>query len=96
MFLINWKKEKKLKKKLWTVLIASSLILSGCASNKWNDIPLEANDIPFLVPAGVYTDIDGVQHQIDTPRWVLNQGDLYDFIQWLKLNNQEINNDDKE
>lgn len=49
-----------------------------------------------MVPPGVYIDVDGVQHQINTTRWVLNQGDLYDFIQWLKLNSREINNDDKE
>ena len=95
IFLISWKKEKKLKKKLWTALIVSSLILSGCATskNKWNDVPLTDSDVPFLVPAGEYTDVDGVVHITNEPRWVLDENDLYDFIQWLKLQQGNINTD---
>ena len=85
-----------MKSKKWTALIVSSLILSGCVSNKWDDVPLEASDIPFQIPAGVYEDVEGTPHKVDVPSWVLNNGELYDFIQWLKKDRQEINNVDKE
>ena len=85
-----------MKSAKWIILIASLLISSGCKSDKWNDVPLEADDVPFMIPAGVYADTDGVEHRIDSPRWVLNQGVLYDFIQWLKNDQNGINSNSKE
>ena len=85
-----------MKRKLWIALIVSSLILSGCRSNKWDDVPLEESDIPFLIPPGTYVDVDGVEHTISTRRWVFNDGLTYKFIQWLKEDAEKINNKEEQ
>ena len=76
------------------LLIGSLLILSGCQSDgkKWDDIPLVSSGMPYQIPPGVYTDVDGVCHEETVVKWVLSEADLYDFIQYLKMkaNGQQI------
>ena len=40
-------------------------------------VPLTEGEIPFKLPPGLYTDVDGVAHNTSDARWSISEEDLF-------------------
>lgn len=79
-----------------TVLAVSCLIFSGCKTkNKWEDVPLTEGDVPYVLPPGEYIDITGKTHIETKNRWSLSEGDVYNYIKYLKEKDDNKNRNNK-
>ena len=52
-------------------------IAISCTSVDLGSIPLTEGEIPFKLPPGIYTDVDGDRHQVDEERWSISEEDLF-------------------
>ena len=65
-------------------------MLSGCRTNRWNDVPLTEGDVPFILPKGTeIVDKEGFLHILGSDHWVVSETDLYDAILYLKQKRRE-------
>ena len=67
-------------------------LLTSCSLLGIDDIPLTEGEIPFKLPPGIYTDIDGKKHNTNDERWSVSEAELFrdiveedDDILWKTL-----------
>ena len=63
------------------VLLTVSAV--GCFTPKYQKIPLEKNEIPYVLADGDYTDKDGNIHKDQHNMWAMSEADVYGYIKSL-------------
>ena len=57
--------------------ICLCILLVSCSLLDIDDIPLTEGEIPFKLPPGVYTDVDGEKHNTSDERWSISEEELF-------------------
>lgn len=71
-----------MKKILFTVLL--SALCAGCWSPNYNKIPLQENDIPYVLADGDYMDNKGNLHTNQKNVWAMSQSDVFDYMKYVR------------
>lgn len=71
-----------MKKILFTILL--SALCAGCWSPNYNKIPLQENDIPYVLADGDYVDNRGNLHTNQKNVWAMSQADVYDYMKYVR------------
>ncbi len=70
------------------IIIAASL-LGGCWSPNYNRIPLQENDVPYILEDGDYRDNQGVIHPNQHNVWAMSQSDVFDYMTYVRTKREE-------
>lgn len=73
----------KLKFALVATLLAASLT-TGCFTPNYNKIPLQANEIPYVLADGDYKDNQGNLHINQHNMWAMSQADVFDYMKYVR------------
>ena len=73
----------KLKFALVATLLATSLT-TGCFTPNYNKIPLQANEIPYVLADGDYKDNQGNLHINQHNMWAMSQADVFDYMKYVR------------
>ena len=63
--------------------IAAAILLSGCFTPKYDKIPLEKGDVPYILADGDYVDVEGNVHQNQHNVWAMQESDVYNYVRSL-------------
>lgn len=63
--------------------VAAFFCVSGCLTPKYDKIPLERNEIPYILADGDYTDVNGNVHSNQHNVWAMQEADVYDYVRGL-------------
>lgn len=73
-----------MKKILHVILLAA--LCAGCWTPNYRKIPLQTNDIPYVLADGDYTDNEGNLHVNQKNVWAMGQADVYDYMKYIRRN----------
>lgn len=64
------------------IIVLCCLMLQGCNlfGPSIGDVPLTEGEIPFKLPPGEYTDVNGELHNVKDERWSISEEDLFKRI----------------
>ena len=82
-----WKLNTGMKNILPIVLTA--VFLGGCWSPNYNKIPLQENDVPYILEDGDYRDNQGVIHPNQHNVWAMSQSDVFDYMTYVRSKREE-------
>lgn len=63
--------------------IAAISLSSGCLTPKYDKIPLERSEIPYILADGDYVDVNGNLHENQHNVWAMQEADVYDYVRGL-------------
>jgi hypothetical protein len=66
------------------LICAAMFIFCGCWSPNYSKIPLQQNDIPYILADGDYMDNQGALHKNQHNVWALSQADVYDYMTYVR------------
>ena len=72
----------KLKFALVATLLAA--LTTGCFTPNYNKIPLQANEIPYVLADGDYKDNQGNLHINQHNMWAMSQADVFDYMKYVR------------
>ena len=78
---------KSMKSVLFIIITAS--LLGGCWSPNYNKIPLQENDVPYILEDGDYRDNQGVMHPNQHNVWAMSQSDVFDYMTYVRSKHEE-------
>ena len=73
-----------MKKSLAFSVLFSLVALTGCFTPNYNKIPLQANEIPYVLADGDYLDNQGNLHVNQHNMWAMSQADVYDYMKYVR------------
>ena len=64
------------------LVLLACLFMCGCSllPVSISDVPLTEGEIPFKLPAGDYTDVEGDVHNVSDERWSISEEDLFQGV----------------
>jgi hypothetical protein len=76
-----------MKTKMHLVLALSALLAcAGCFSPDYKKIPLQTNEIPYILADGDYVDNKGKVHTDQHNVWAMSQADVFDYMSYIRKN----------
>lgn len=72
-----------MKKTLAFVSLLATLA-TGCFTPNYNKIPLQANEIPYVLADGDYKDNQGNLHVNQHNMWAMSQADVFDYMKYVR------------
>ena len=73
-----------MKKSLVLSALLSLVTLTGCFTPNYNKIPLQANEIPYVLADGDYRDNQGNLHLNQHNMWAMSQADVFDYMKYVR------------
>lgn len=71
-------------KKLALVAALLATLATGCFTPNYNKIPLQANEIPYVLADGDYRDNQGNLHVNQHNMWAMSQADVFDYMKYVR------------
>ena len=71
-------------KKSLTLLALATCFITGCFTPNYNKIPLQANEIPYVLADGDYRDNQGNLHVNQHNMWAMSQADVFDYMKYVR------------
>lgn len=71
-------------KKLALVATLLATLATGCFTPNYNKIPLQANEIPYVLADGDYKDNQGQIHYNQHNMWAMSQADVFDYMKYVR------------
>ena len=71
-------------KRLALVATLLAALTTGCFTPNYNKIPLQANEIPYVLADGDYRDNQGNLHINQHNMWAMSQADVFDYMKYVR------------